>query len=151
MIRTHLSITLAALCAFSLAAFAAEKKHGKEITLKETTKISTILAGPEAFSGKEVLVEGTIVDVCKKRGCWIKIAEEGAASPIMFKVTDGVMVFPVESKGSKVKAQGTVAVAKKSAEAGHEHGATCKGCGDVSVMIKGDGAVVFDAEPAKAQ
>ena len=38
------------------------KKYGNEITLSEKTEISQIMANPENFVGKKVLVEGTIVD-----------------------------------------------------------------------------------------
>ena len=38
-------------------------KYGKEITLKEKTKISAILANPQKFVGKNVLVEGTVYEI----------------------------------------------------------------------------------------
>ena len=47
---------------------------GEELTLKETTSISSILANPEKFIDQKVMVEGKVLDVCKKRGCWMTIA-----------------------------------------------------------------------------
>src|SRR3989337_1432473 len=59
-------VSLITLCLSVIAvSFGAEKKFGKKITLKEKTKISAIVANPEQFNGKKVLVEGPIVDVCK--------------------------------------------------------------------------------------
>ena len=49
------------------------KKYGAEITLEAKTNISRILADAENFVGKKVLVEGTVVGVCAKRGCWIEL------------------------------------------------------------------------------
>ena len=82
------------LFVLSVVVAGGEKKYGKALTLKKTTKISEILAHPEKFNGKKVLVEGKIVDVCSKAGCWIKIAGEKESDVIQFKVDDGVIVFP---------------------------------------------------------
>lgn len=145
---------IALLAATGLAWAAAEKKFGKEITLKETTKISAITAAPDDFSDKRVLVEGTIVDVCAKRGCGVKIASDKEHESLMFKVQDGVMVFPMETKGKQIRAEGVIAVKRvekkaegdaKKAESGAHAGAECKGCCATVIMMKGEGAVVFDA------
>lgn len=82
------------------------KKYGEKITLKEKTPISTLLSNPDKYAGKKVLVEGLIVDVCEKRGCWIQIASDQEFQKLQFKVDDGVIVFPMEGKGKKVLAEG---------------------------------------------
>ncbi|MDP2089152.1 MAG: DUF4920 domain-containing protein [Flavobacteriaceae bacterium] len=84
------------------------KKYGNKITLKEKTSISAIQENPEKYVGKTVLVEGLIVDVCEKRGCWIEIASDKEFEKIRFKVDDGVIVFPMEIKGEIVLAEGIV-------------------------------------------
>ncbi|MBI3587239.1 MAG: DUF4920 domain-containing protein [Ignavibacteriales bacterium] len=93
-----------------------EKKYGKGLTLKRSTKISEILTHPEKFNGKKVLVEGKIVDVCEKAGCWIKIAGEKESEVIQFKVDDDVIVFPVTEKGKMATAEGKVFTKKYSKE-----------------------------------
>ena len=60
----------AVVLAASLAA-AGATTYGKPLTVKETTKVSDILAKPEQFDGKRVKIEGPVVDVCQMRGCWI--------------------------------------------------------------------------------
>lgn len=65
MLKTKWLIILL-LLTFGLLSAQNWKTFGKELTLKDTTLISTILANPYAFIGKRVLVEGTVVDVCKK-------------------------------------------------------------------------------------
>ncbi|MCB9249544.1 MAG: DUF4920 domain-containing protein [Ignavibacteriales bacterium] len=75
-----------------------QKKYGNEITLSEKTEISQIMANPENFVGKKVLVEGTIVDVCEKRGCWINLNSDEEYQTMRVKVNDGEIVFPMEAK-----------------------------------------------------
>ncbi len=84
------------------------KHYGKKITLTEKTKVSDILASPEKFVGKKVLIEGTVVDVCKKRGCWIKVAADEGYGTIRVKVNDGEIVFPLEAKGKTALVEGEV-------------------------------------------
>ncbi|HAL55020.1 MAG TPA: hypothetical protein DCP63_00730 [Bacteroidetes bacterium] len=137
------------------ALFAAEgKKYGKPLTLKKSVKISEILATPENFNGKKVLVEGPIVDVCKMRGCWIKIGSEKEFESIQFKVEDGVIIFPAEAKGRHATAEGVVSVktftkedlieqgTKHAKEEGMEFdSSTVKGPKTI-VIINGEGAVI---------
>lgn len=84
------------------------KKFGAELTLKETTKISEILASPKEFVGRQVLVEGTVLDVCSNAGCWMEIESDQPNQKIKIKVKDGEIVFPVEAKGKSATAEGIV-------------------------------------------
>jgi hypothetical protein len=129
-------------------------KYGKEITLKEKTKISAILAEPQKYVGKTVLVEGTVVAVCEKRGCWIELASDKKFQKMKIKVKDGEIVFPIEESGKTALVEGTVYEIKMTKEqaleqAKHEaeeHGtkfdpASVKG--PVTLyQIKGLGAVI---------
>lgn len=81
---------------------------GKPITLTDVTSISQILDNPQEFLGDTVLVNGTIIDVCKKRGCWMEIASDSAFQSIKVKVKDGEIVFPMSIKGSNATVQGVV-------------------------------------------
>lgn len=99
---------ISCLLIVSLALAEGEKKYGKDLTIKNPTGVSEILSNPEKFNGQSVLVEGTIVDVCEKKGCWIKIAGEKESDVIQIKVEDDVIVFPMEAKGKRVKAEGKV-------------------------------------------
>ncbi|MDP3580720.1 MAG: DUF4920 domain-containing protein [Ignavibacteria bacterium] len=129
-------------------------KYGKEITLKEKTKISAILANPQKFVGKNVLVEGTVVAVCEKRGCWMELASDEKFQKIKIKVKDGEIVFPLEESGKTALVEGTVYEIKMTKEqaleqAKHEaeeHGtefdpASVKGPLTI-YQIKGLGAVI---------
>ena len=63
-----LSIILFLIISTGILVYADDwKSFGNEVELKEQTKISAILEAPNELVGKKVLVEGRIVDVCKKR------------------------------------------------------------------------------------
>ena len=53
-------------------------------------------------------MEGRVVDVCKKRGCWMEIASDKEFETIKVKVTDGEIIFPIEGKGRLSFVEGTV-------------------------------------------
>jgi len=84
------------------------KKYGSDLTLSKTTPISEILADAESFVGKKVLVEGTVVGVCAKRGCWMDISGDKDFEKIKIKVNDGEIVFPMEAKGKNALVEGEV-------------------------------------------
>ena len=146
--------SLIAIVLIAGIAIAAPRNYGKKLTVKEKTKVSDILANPEKFAGKKVLVEGTVVDVCKERGCWIKVASDKEFESIRFKVDDGVIVFPLDAKGKTARAEGVVSVKtfskedliKQGEEQAQEEGtkfdpSTVTGPKTV-VQIKGEGAVI---------
>lgn len=81
---------------------------GDPITLTEVTPVSAILDAPEEFLGERVLVEGTVVEVCEMRGCWMDIASDREYEKIQIKVDDGVIVFPLTARGKKALVEGTV-------------------------------------------
>jgi hypothetical protein len=143
------------LCAVALLVSAGtKKKFGKELSLKEKTKISSILAEPEKYNGKKVQVEGAVVNVCEKRGCWIMISGDKEMESIRFKVEDGVIVFPLDAKGKNVVAEGVVSVRtvskedlieqgkKHAKETGTEFDPKSITEAQTIVQLKGEGAVV---------
>lgn len=147
-------LTLFLVALLAVGTSAADKKLGKEVTLKKVTKISEINKNPKSFVGKKVLVEGMIIDVCSKRGCWMELASDKAYEKIKIKVKDGEIVFPMEAKGKTALVEGEVYEIRMTKEqaleqAKHEaeeHGkkfdpSTVKG--PVTIyQIKGLGAVI---------
>lgn len=85
-----------------------ETNLGTEITLTEKTKISDILADPDSYLDKTVLVEGEILDVCPMMGCWMELKSDDGEGMIKVKVKDGDIVFPVDAIGDNAVVQGTV-------------------------------------------
>jgi hypothetical protein len=153
MYRFTAAVVAVVLCG-SLSLSAAAKKYGKDITLKETTKVSDIYAKPDAFNGKRVKVQGPIVDVCSEKGCWIAIGSDKEFQSIRFKVDDGVIVFPMTAKGSNAVVEGVLTVTTLSEKEQIEMGEmmakekkttfdpkTVKGP-KTSIMIKGEAAEI---------
>ena len=83
-------------------------KYGNEITLKDKTSISDILSDPEDYLDKTVLVEGEVLDVCPKMGCWMEIESDVEGEKIKVKVKDGDIVFPEDAKGKDALVEGKV-------------------------------------------
>ena len=124
-------------------------KYGKEIELKDVTKISTILKNPAEFEGKKVLVEGTILNVCPNRGCWLELSSDVENEKIIVKVNDGEIIFPLEAKGKSALVEGNVYSINLETEhsCDHEEGETCGSEGNKKEIktiyqIKGLGAVI---------
>lgn len=78
------------------------------ITLEDYTAISTILAKPEDFEGKRVLVKGKALKACEKRGCWVELESDKEFETLFVKVNDGEIVFPQECVGNEVIVEGEV-------------------------------------------
>jgi hypothetical protein len=114
MMRRVATIGAVLLLCGGVALSAAVKKYGKDLTLKETTKISAIFAQPDSFNGKRVKVQGPIVDVCSEKGCWIALGSDKEFQVIRFKVDDGVIVFPMTAKGLTATVEGVVTVSTLS-------------------------------------
>jgi hypothetical protein len=95
---------LAVLCA--PAAIGVEITLGDGVTVAEPTPIHAILADPDAFVGKVVRIDGGVLDVCPMKGCWVEVGEAGES--LRVKVEDDVIVFPADSEGRIIAAQGTV-------------------------------------------
>ena len=106
----------------SLVLAAGVKKYGKDLTIKETTKISAIHAQPDQYNGKRVKVQGPIVQVCEMKGCWIELGSDKEFQTMKFKVDDGVIVFPMTAKGLTATVEGVVSVETQSVEQQLEHG-----------------------------
>lgn len=74
----------------------------------ETLQISIeqLMADPEAYLGKMVMVTGKVQEVCPMKGCWLDMAD--ADKKVRIKVKDGEIVFDKGLVGKQVKAHGTV-------------------------------------------
>ena len=92
----------------TVAAYSQSDKYGKEISLTEKTNISQILAQPEEYVGKTVLVEGEILEVCAMAGCWMELKSDAENQKVKIKVKDGDIVFSVEAKGKSALVEGIV-------------------------------------------
>ena len=97
-----------------LSSPARSQVYGTGVDLEVATPIHEILGDPDAVLGQTVRVEGQVLDVCPRKGCWIQIGDE--ASSIQIKVEDDVIVFPSDAKGRIAAAQGEVEAIEMSRE-----------------------------------
>lgn len=107
MKRIILFTTLLLLsCAFTVQA--KSESYGKGVMLEESTPVSAILDTPENYLGKVVRIEGMIIEVCAKRGCWVYVAGDRQGEKIQVKVEDGEIVFPMSASGRMGIVEGIV-------------------------------------------
>lgn len=90
------------LLTLSLAHAAAS--FGGPLTLTEVVPLSDALAKPDEYKEKEILLEGVVKAVCKKKGCWMILADGEKDLRITFK--DYGFFVPKDATGKKVRAQG---------------------------------------------
>lgn len=150
-----LFLIAAAITIFSYVSFGQNFPLGKELTVKEVTKISDILADPDNFVGKRVLIEGEIAEVCEAAGCWMELKSDKEGK-LKVKVKDGEIVFPVETKGHIALVEGELykmELDEEMARAYMEHLAEDAGkefdpstvTGPMTIyQIKGLGAIIKD-------
>ena len=86
-------------------------KRGAAIGSATKVSLANVLASPEKFSGKTVLIEGIVVRSCKMEGCWAEIApDKDSAKSVRVKMKDHAFFIPLQSAGSYARAEGTVTV-----------------------------------------
>ena len=137
------------------AAAESGKTFGKGVGDGEIIKVSELVANAEKYVGQTVRVEGVVIDVCAKRGCWMEIAGDGKSGKIRIKVDDGVIVFPKDAKGKQAIAEGVftkIEMTNDEAQAHAKHEAEERGQAPqaakapapptVVYQIAGTGAVV---------
>jgi hypothetical protein len=110
---------------------AEERVYGKGVSDPEDlTLISELLEAPDKYLGETVRVEGAVVGVCKKRGCWMELASDKEFQTIQIKVEDGEIVFPMEIMGDAAIAEGVFTALPLTLEQSRrymKHEAECQG------------------------
>ena len=79
--------------------------YGKGVTLTEATAVSAILDNPDTYLGKMVRVEGMIIEVCAKRGCWMYVAGDRQGDP--GKLYELCGQGPLHHRRDRLRAAGT--------------------------------------------
>jgi hypothetical protein len=117
-------LVLFAIClGFSAIAFAqsaikpadAGVTYGKEVTADNalnTEALNKTLSTDSVYNGK---ITGTVVEVCKKKGCFMKI-EQANGAPIMVQFTDYAYFMPQNIVGKTVVVEGKTKVKETSVE-----------------------------------
>ena len=90
------------------------RDFGATLTLAELSQLEDVVAHPEKYADRDVLLRGRISDVCQKRGCWVVLSEGDAHVRIGFK--DYGFFVPKDCSGSQAYVEGRVQVKTLSEE-----------------------------------
>jgi hypothetical protein len=94
---------------FLLPAHAADqdqKTFGKALTLTEPVNLADAIAEPSLHKDKEILIEGKVFKVCKKKGCWMLLGDNEKNIRVTFK--DYAFFVPKTSAEKRARAQGMI-------------------------------------------
>ena len=83
------------------------------------TPLSEITADPAHYEGRVVLTEGEVQRVCKKRGCWLELADSSGARAFI-PMAGHSFTVPMDSVGETALVEGTVHRRERS-EAERQH------------------------------
>jgi hypothetical protein len=158
-IRIFPALALAGLL-IAGGARAEERTFGKGVSEPDDlVPISQLLANPADYLDQTVRVQGDVVGICKKRGCWMELTSDQEFQTIQIKVEDGEIVFPMDLLGSTAIAEGVFTALPLTLEqtrAYLKHETECQG-GKFDVesvteamtlyRIQGTGAIVRESEP----
>jgi hypothetical protein len=79
---------------------------GTEPTLTDSVKLRDFLDAPAGHVGKQILVEGNVVDVCQKAGCWLVMSDGDRQLRVTMK--DHGFAVDKQGAGSWARIQGLV-------------------------------------------
>ena len=89
-------------------------QYGKAITSKDAisvAKLENTLKTKKQYSGK---IEGEVVGVCKKKGCFLTLKRAGEVDPINVRFTDYGYFVPADLIGKTVVVEGKAKVKELS-------------------------------------
>lgn len=143
MKRPHL--ILLALSALFLIFCSANKQmqtYGEEPSLTKPAQIAELNANPAAYVEQDVLVSGTVVDMCMHAGCWVEI-EQKDHSKILCKSMDESVTFPPTTLGKEIELQGTLRYDENAPGTVQEgEGEEAHACPQPTIMVAIKGARV---------
>lgn len=111
----NLFVLICSIFAFSLTGIAQQAdiapakagvQYGKKVDAQGAISVKaleSVLTKSNDFTGK---VEGEVVQVCKKKGCFITLKREGNVDPIMVRFTDYGYFMPQDIVGKTVVLEG---------------------------------------------
>ncbi len=111
------------------AASSGVSRHGAPVGSGAAIKLTTVLAAPNTYEGKQVVVEGHVRRACSRKGCWMEVAagpdKKLQGCRVTFK--DYGFFVPLDAAGSTARLKGVVHT--KTVKASHvkhleEEGAT---------------------------
>ncbi len=81
-------------------------EYGSPVQLKAQTSLKAVANAPEKFAGKTLLLRGNIQSICTKKGCWLRMRDNGEEIFVKFK--DYAFFAPRHLAGYDVLLEGVV-------------------------------------------
>lgn len=93
-----------------------------KLTDADAVPVAKVLADPAAYNGRFIRVTGNVSEVCKAKGCWMRLGETGGGEALFVKFTCPIegRLIPMDAIGHKAIVEGTLEVTEISeAQARH--------------------------------
>lgn len=91
-------------------------KRGDALGDSPVVHIDSILANPEAYTDKSIMIVGDVGAVCPNKGCWMQVTSPKGKNAVRVAFKDYAFFVPLDSKGMHVKAEGEVKIQVLSKE-----------------------------------
>jgi hypothetical protein len=78
--------------------------YGAGVSGTDVITSRMLLAAAESYNGRSVVVEGQIVDVCQKKGCWMTMLDGDREMRVTFK--DYAFFVPLDASGKYARIEG---------------------------------------------
>jgi hypothetical protein len=94
------------------------KLFGEPIAPGASIALTEVLAKPDDFASRQVIVEAKVRRNCTRRGCWMELSQtlDPALPGCRVTFKDYGFFVPLDSAGSTAKVQGTVEVTRVAPE-----------------------------------
>ena len=126
------ALLLAAPAPASDEALPAGRDFGAGLTLTETTPLGDVLAAPQRYEAKPVLLRGRLTDLCTKKGCWTVLADGDASVRVRFQ--DYGFFLPKDALGKTALAEGVATVRMLSEREARHYASESRG-GDPDSIV----------------
>jgi hypothetical protein len=110
----HRLVGLAALLLLSLPACRSAAplppgvRVGGDLQAQPSIRLATVAERPEEFLDRTLLVEATVLGVCRKKGCWMQVEDGGRTALVRWEQgCGGAFAFPQDAVGKRVLIQGS--------------------------------------------
>lgn len=81
-------------------------QRGQPVSGAPEVPLQKLLASPESYVGKQVLVTGTVRRACERRGCWMELTDAGGSRAVRVTFKDYAFFVPTTSAGAKARVVG---------------------------------------------
>ncbi|MFN0207445.1 MAG: DUF4920 domain-containing protein [Planctomycetota bacterium] len=99
-------IAIIALAAAACSSAPKRAAFGAPILIQSAVPAREVIAAPEKFLNKNIVIEGAPATVCKVKGCWMMFNENGKQMRVTFQ-SYGFFV-PTDSAGRRMRLEGTL-------------------------------------------